>query len=219
MKKYIDKIVLAVVFIFVIIGVVWARIDESSFMSYYVNEDHIIEWLTVLALLCGSALCFFRVWKLRASKNWLFLLCTFILGCLFFFGAGEEISWGQRILGITSSDFFQIHNAQRETNLHNLVVKGVKINKLIFGLTIGIIIVIYFLIVPVLYRKFEVVKKWVNRLAIPIPTLFHIGCYLVLFLLAEATGSDKKPEILEFGGCWIFFMMTLNPFNKENFHP
>ena len=43
MKKYIDKIVLAVVFIFVIIGVVWARIDESSFMSYYVNEDHLIE--------------------------------------------------------------------------------------------------------------------------------------------------------------------------------
>ncbi|MCK5883395.1 MAG: hypothetical protein KAG61_06885 [Bacteriovoracaceae bacterium] len=217
MKKHIDKIVLALVFELVLIGVYWARIDDPSFKHFFVREDHLVEWLTVMALLGGSALCFFRVWKLWAKKNWIFLLSTFVLGCLFFFGAGEEISWGQRILGIESSEFFKAHNAQGETNLHNLVVGGTKINKLVFGLLLGIFIAVYFLIVPLLYRKFEVVKKWINALAMPLPTWFHIACYAALFLLAEATGSGKKGELLEFGGCWIFLMMTLYPLNKENF--
>ena len=50
-----------------------------------------------------------------------------------FFGAGEEISWGQRIFHIESSKFFNENNSQKETNLHNMIVDGVKLNKLIFS--------------------------------------------------------------------------------------
>ena len=32
----------------------------------------------------------------------------------------EEISWGQRILGTESPEFFLTHNIQQETNLHNV---------------------------------------------------------------------------------------------------
>jgi hypothetical protein len=32
----------------------------------------------------------------------------------------EEISWGQRILGIDSPEYFLSHNRQKELNLHNL---------------------------------------------------------------------------------------------------
>lgn len=50
------------------------------------------------------------------TKNIFFLL----LGCLFIFIAGEEISWGQRLIGFPIGDFFTSENIQQESNLHNL---------------------------------------------------------------------------------------------------
>lgn len=35
---------------------------------------------------------------------------------------GEEVSWGQRVLRISSPTWFQIHNAQREITLHNMAL-------------------------------------------------------------------------------------------------
>lgn len=45
-----------------------------------------------------------------------------LLGALFFVCAGEEISWGQRIFNWDTPALLMEHNAQRETNLHNLTI-------------------------------------------------------------------------------------------------
>lgn len=215
MMNRVEKIVLSLAFIFILIGVIWARLDDAAFKEYYAKEDHFLEWMQFVGLAFGSLLCYFRVWILRHKRSVLFLLATFVLGSLFFFGAGEEISWGQRIFDVQSSEFFRTHNAQGETNLHNLVVGGVKINKLVFGLILSIVVGFYFLVLPILYRKFQVAKKWINRFAMPLPTWVHIICYLLVFLLAQFSGSGKKGELLEFGGIWIFFLMILYPLNRE----
>ena len=81
----------------------------------------------------------------------MFLSVTFLCGLVFLFGAGEEISWGQRIFNTESSEFFLKNNAQQETNLHNLVVGGVKINKLVFGKGIAIFIVLYLVVFPIIW--------------------------------------------------------------------
>jgi len=47
----------------------------------------------------------------------IFLLIA--IASLFIFIYGEEISWGQRIFGLDSPDFFDEYNTQTETNLHN----------------------------------------------------------------------------------------------------
>src|SRR5690606_5826178 len=100
----------------------------------------------------------------------------------FIFGAGEEISWGQRILNIESTEFFQKNNAQGETNLHNLVVGETKINKLIFGTILGILIASYCLILPTLARKVPAVMKLVEKFGVPIPRGHHVIAYLIIFL-------------------------------------
>jgi hypothetical protein len=46
--------------------------------------------------------------------------------------AGEELSWGQRIFGWSTPDFFIENNAQHETNLHNLYTQVFQ-NVLYFG--------------------------------------------------------------------------------------
>ncbi len=147
----------------------------------------------------------------------MFVLGTVLMGLAFVFGVGEEISWGQRILNIESSEFFMKHNVQREINIHNLIVNGRKINKIIFGTFLGVCIGAYFLILPILYRKIGGIKHLVNRFAIPIPRVFHIISYIILIILVSIVNSSRKGELLEFGGCWIFVLMIFNPYNREIF--
>jgi hypothetical protein len=209
-----ERVMYVFVFITALVGVISSNMNLQWYEGFYVREDGIVEWLTVLGLLVGSIACFHRAKILRPFRGTLFISCTIFLGFLFLFGLGEEISWGQRIFDIKSSEFFLKNNSQGETNLHNLVVGGTKINKLIFGTILGILIGFYFLILPFLYRKVEKVKKLVDMMAIPLPKIFHIVAYLVLVGLTELIAGGKKGEILEFGGVWIFVLMLFAPYNR-----
>ena len=84
-------------------------------------EDGPVEWATFAALV-GLAIFLFRRLRVkditypksvRAAMMGLALLCLL--------AAGEEISWGQRILGLETGERFRELNYQGETNLHNLL--------------------------------------------------------------------------------------------------
>lgn len=217
MMKKLEKIAYIFVFTIVIAGVVASRIDLSFYEGFLVREDGPIEWLTVLALLFGGIVCFYRMRVLSPFRDKIFLLSLFLLGLLFLFGMGEELSWGQRLIGWESPNFFRTHNSQMETNFHNLVVDGKKINKIVFGTFLGIVVGLYFLVLPSVYSRVEKVKALVNKFAIPVPRLFHVLAYVALVGLVELIDGGKKGEILEFGGCWIFALLTLVPKNREIF--
>lgn len=86
--------------------------------AYYwlLREDRAIEWLqffllvfTAVVSLIGSVASFRRGHKLTGA-----FLILIALGTLFL--AGEEISWGQRILGLAGGE----GNRQGEINIHNI---------------------------------------------------------------------------------------------------
>ena len=212
-----ERVMYVFVLVISLIGVFSSNIDLLWYEGFFVKEDGIVEWLTALGLLVGAIACFHRAKILSPFRGTLFVACTIFLGFLFLFGLGEEISWGQRIFDIKSSAFFLQNNSQGETNLHNLVVGGTKLNKLIFGTILGILIGIYFLILPFLYRKVEKIKNLIDKMAIPLPKYFHIIAYLILVGLTEFIAGGKKGEILEFGGVWIFVLMLFAPYNREIF--
>lgn len=212
-----EKVFLSLVFSFVVISVVISRIDIQLFEEWYVTEDGLIEWLTVLALLSSAMISFYRAKILKNSRRPIFIASLIGVGLVFLFGVGEEISWGQRIFNFESTEFFRRSNTQGETNLHNLVLGGMKINKLVFGIFLGIIIVFYVLILPVLYRKIDKINKLVNIFAIPIPKWSHTAYFLLLVVISESIPGGKKWEILEFGGCWIFTTILLRPYNLDIF--
>jgi hypothetical protein len=88
-------------------------------------EDHYFEIIGALAFLVTSLLFFygFRLARRTLDKSRISLMKQLIylgLAALFFFGAGEEISWGQRILGFETPDSISQVNRQEEFNLHNL---------------------------------------------------------------------------------------------------
>ena len=127
-----EKITLVLILLILLAAFALFYLNYAS-LDVYLEEDGLVEWLTVAGLLAGFFLCINRFIKFLRIKNWWFLTVNLLVGLLLFMAAGEEISWGQRILGIKSSEYFLKHNAQGETNIHNLVVNGVKINKLVFS--------------------------------------------------------------------------------------
>ncbi len=215
--KWTEKLGYAFIFSIVIAGVIMSHTHQKFYEGVYTREDGFVEWLTVFGLLAGAATCFYRAKVLAKFRSPIFILGLVGMGFIFIFGAGEEISWGQRIFDWQVPSFFAKNNSQGETNLHNLVVGGTKINKLFFGLILGICVAVYFLIVPVLYRKFEKLKSLIDRFAIPIPKNSHIAAYLLLFGFSQIINGHKPGEILEFGGCWIFYLMILEPLNRPLF--
>lgn len=211
-------------FVFCIVGMgaFFAGVDPEFFKNVYTVEDGFVETVTVFVLLAGTLICWSRIFKLRKKKTPWFLICTFILGALFLFGAGEEISWGQRIFDRQSSRFFLDHNTQGETNFHNLEItlesgKKFKINKTIFGLVLGIVIAIYMIIFPILFERVLKMRNFMNSWAMPISRWIHVLCYLALFGIVSITPSHKKGELLEFAGVFVFLMVILYPRNKEIF--
>jgi len=213
-----EKLILAVVFILLLVGMGLSYYDETIFRGSYVMEDGFIEWLTVLGLgLCASA-CVYRIVTLWGQRKVLFMGVLAFMTVVFIFGAGEEISWGQRLLSVESSEFFEQHNAQGEMNLHNLRVNGVKLNKLIFAKGLGIAFLLYLAVLTPLYRKKAGVRRFLDRFAFPVPQNYHIIAYIVALVIVEGlTDSSKRGEMTEFAITFVVFLNLMYPGNKALF--
>jgi len=103
---------------------------ESDFPNIYwglLREDGLFEslqWLCYFSSGLMGLYSFLTVMKLKPKLKIkpltfqaIFLLLFSILSILIAF---EEISWGQRIFGIKSNNFFLMYNVQKESNIHNL---------------------------------------------------------------------------------------------------
>ena len=198
-------------------GLILLHRDPGAF-RIWVSEDGLAEWLTFAVLMMMSVYSFVISKKFnqcseaRAAKRvWLFL------GFLFLFGAMEEISWGQRILGIQSPEWFLKHNRQGETNIHNLIVLGVNINRLIFGKILAILLTIYLLFVPLLYRRNERLRGFVNSWRIPVAQNYQTLLFIIVAIVIRLhLGLSKKAdELLELSGSYIIFLVLTHPFNQE----
>ncbi|MDO8755517.1 MAG: hypothetical protein Q7J80_16600, partial [Anaerolineales bacterium] len=90
-------------------------------------EDHYFENVGAISLIIASVISFYaflRAQKTRAitKMHWFKLLVLLGLAGLYFFGGGEEISWGQRIFNIKEPAALGQNNTQDELNIHNLAI-------------------------------------------------------------------------------------------------
>jgi len=82
---------------------------------YYtlMQEDRLVEWGTVWLFLAAGLIGLRH--SIRNRRIFDGLVALFSL-----FIAGEEFSWGQRLLGFYSPEYFLANNFQQEVNIHNL---------------------------------------------------------------------------------------------------
>ncbi|MBL4744880.1 MAG: hypothetical protein JKY08_00785 [Flavobacteriaceae bacterium] len=197
------------------VGAYFSFTDDAYFDAVYAAEDGLAESATAVVLFAISVLTCIRLFKLWTSKKGLWKFGMIVLILVFIFGAGEEISWGQRIFNIESSEYFKENNAQGETNLHNMVVNGKKVNKIIFSQILTLVLVIYLLILPFLYRKMNWVRNFVNQFSVPVATWSQVIAFLCLTAIITIMPSSRKWELYELGFGMIFFLIVYNPFNIQ----
>src|SRR5210317_1055583 len=82
------------------LGLNFSFTDPQYFNEDYAREDGFVEYGTALLLFFSSILLIFRFFKLFRFKNILWKIGILLMALVFLFGAGEEISWGQRIFNI-----------------------------------------------------------------------------------------------------------------------
>ena len=104
----------------IFIGITFLPLFASErILDLFAREDGVFENLTalylfVIALVFGVALFYVR------TASLLLKLSYTGLAFLFFLGAGEEISWGERIFHWEDQNFIRGVNVQEEFTLHNL---------------------------------------------------------------------------------------------------
>lgn len=91
---------------------------------YIQGEDRTVEWITFSgfagALLLALSLLQWRSRLGRIGRLYVIGIALFCLMC-----AGEEISWGQRLIGFQTPDRIATANEQKEFNLHNLELEHI----------------------------------------------------------------------------------------------
>ena len=95
------------------------------FAHYFANEDTWIEYAQFFFYLTASILSLMSSRLLANSKKSFWSIIYLLIALAFFVVAGEEISWGQRLLGFQTPEAIKNSNTQGELNIHN--------NNLIFG--------------------------------------------------------------------------------------
>ena len=90
----------------------WMALWRPEAYAAAMQEDRAIEWMTTLLFAAAGVIALTHA---IPRRRWFDVL----VGAFLLFVAGEEISWGQRLLGLTPPSYFLAHNTQQEMNVHN----------------------------------------------------------------------------------------------------
>jgi len=162
------------------------------------EESSSLLFLFSAILLVFSSIRFKKNLFKPLARRKIILLLIGIAG-LFIFIYGEEISWGQRLFGIEAPEFFEEHNIQAETNLHNFINPLFLFIYPAVGVGSFIILCLIWLF-P--YKK----KTYLFNLFIPHPSLFYL-----VFILA-CTSFLGESEMYEESLAIFVFLYSIRIF-------
>ena len=202
------------------LGVALAMFNPDYYHNVYSAEDGVLEWLTVLTLATVSAVTAKRIWAGFEGFSWIQRLVLVSVALLAAFGAGEELSWGQRLFDTNVHEFLREHNAQAETNIRNLVVAGANINKLIFAKGMLVVFLLYLGVLTPFYFRSNSVRSLVDACAVPVPKSYQIAGYVLVIVTVEALLNmmpfevPRRGELTEFA---VPLLVALNVIYPQNF--
>ena len=194
---------------------------------FAVREDSVVEWATVVVYLAAAALGLSVARLLRRRAATLPAALHLLLALGFLLVAGEEVSWGQRVLGFAGPEVLVERNQQDEANLHNLLgryaLHAAYIAVGVYGVALGRVLVRrvprlrdapdlyapppvlapYFAGVVLYYAWVDYVNPVVVRLAGP------------AFDLEEAARLQEVPELFLATGFALFLVLVRDRLRAE----
>lgn len=164
----------------------WLAANRPGAYREAVQEDRLVEWASVFVFAAASIAQLIRAVRLRRPFDG--LVALFLL-----FVAGEEMSWGQRLLGLTPPSYFLEHNTQQEMNLHNFGT--------VFGGPKGpftLVLIGYAVLMP-LVAQLGPGRKLLDRIGATPPPLATLPWFLaaiVLFMWYPVSFTGEWNELL-----------------------
>lgn len=206
---------------------------DKETLIYLGKEDGFFEYMTAISFFFSSVFFFMKYLKSKSGNNF-FLFRTkknivfLILAGILFFGAGEEISWGQRILKIKTPEIIKKHNVQNEISIHNLKIfqnegsggkkKPGLVRYLMPGSLFRLFSFAFFILIPLLIKISSWVNNLLNEINFPVPppmiTIFFLLNWIV-FKIANLTLTRSDflawifSEIRESSVAFLFLMASI----------
>ncbi len=206
--QQIDRALMALIAVVLAASVVIYFVNPTYFWSTFAAEDKLVEYGTAFFLLVSCVVLALNARSLSGKGLRVAALLTLLYALIFFLAAGEEVSWGQRIIGWESGEFFQQHNKQAETNLHNLMVGDVHLTKSLFGPVLTFCILLYLVVLPLLYTRSTRIAALADRLAVPVPWLRHGIIAIIASVIIAMIDVQRKWEVYEL----VFSLLTVSVF-------
>ena len=203
-----DYSFLAIGFVVLIAAFITSAISKDAFFAYFGQEDSPVETATAILLACAGAVLIVRVMRVRESLTRGALMLGVLYGLAYIWAGGEEISWGQRLLGFESPEYFQENNDQQEFTLHNLVIGDVKLDELIFGPVLSWVILSYLILLPFLWAWLSPIRRLTRAMVIPVPRFYHAAFAVVVSVAIPYLAESRRWEVYE---C-IFALLSLAVF-------
>ncbi|MGQ9850436.1 MAG: hypothetical protein ACUVSU_10340 [Aggregatilineaceae bacterium] len=184
------------------------RLNKELY-RFLLDEDQIFEWATFLCFAVGTLVGLAVVHNRWQARDRLGILLYLLFTLLMFFSAGEEISWGQRIVDFdTPEDLIEI-NKQDEFNLHNIGESLNLFRALMIAIGLG------GSTAYLLNQRLQVERLWDNADILLVPPFFLASTFLVvlayrlfrLFIWRKSGFTiTKYAESVEF---WLAFGLTV----------
>jgi hypothetical protein len=181
---------------------------DDAFGGRFAVEDGPIEYATSLLLLISSFVLARHAVRLfgagRALSGGFLALYAF----LFLFGAGEEVSWTQRLIGFETPESLKDMNVQGELTLHNMAWGDTHIAHTIFGTGLAAVVTLYLCVFPFLYPRVRWIARLADALMVPVPSPRHAAVTLAATVVVGLVNLPRQWEVYEF----VFSLMTLSVF-------
>ncbi|QIE46825.1 hypothetical protein G5B38_15570 [Pseudohalocynthiibacter aestuariivivens] len=204
----IDRALMALIAAVLAASVVIAFVNPTYFWATFAAEDGLVEYGTAICLFASSVVLAFNARGTSARGLRLAAVLTMLYALMFFLAAGEEVSWGQRVFGWESGEFFQNNNKQDETNFHNLMIGDIHLTKTLFGPILTFCILLYLVVLPLLYTRSPRIAALADRFAVPVPWLRHGLIALVASIIITVIDVQRKWEVYEL----VFSLLTVSIF-------
>lgn len=207
-RTFLDRLALVLIAITLAASVVIARVSPEYFRTVFAAEDRLVENATAIFLLVAALVLLWRAARFIGRGARLAAGLTLVYAMLFVFAAGEEISWGQRIFGWGTPDFFARNNYQNEISLHNLTVGGHRLARTLFGSVLTAVLLLYLVVLPLLYPRVAAIARLADRLAVPVPRLHHGAIAIIASLIVAAIDARRNWEVYEL----VFALLAVSIF-------
>ncbi len=161
--------------VFVFVAQEWL---SPNTVDLIIKEDGVVEYISSLLFLISSILALVLLvrFKMPVRHRVMLALLAFFLFVFF----GEEISWGQRIFGLDTLEFFREANVQNENNLHNLF-------GYLFPSLFLLAVIVYGFIFPFAAKSFRFVHQLFDLVGMPIASRGLAIGFLIAVLFRDWT--------------------------------